>query len=66
MRLVPATDRNRFRAVEFLAKVESRGGTEIAQPLDQAVDLLAGPAMRECDRILVLVTDGRSAMRTRC
>ena len=28
--LVSATDRNRFKAVEFLAKIESRGGTEIA------------------------------------
>ena len=38
--LIPATDRNRFKAVEFLAKLESRGGTEIAEPLDQAVKLL--------------------------
>src|SRR4029079_11226965 len=27
--LVPASDRNRFRAVEFLARIDSRGGTEI-------------------------------------
>src|SRR5262249_15846969 len=26
--LLSATDRNRFRAVEFLAKIEARGGTE--------------------------------------
>ena len=38
-----ATDRNRFKAVEFLAKVESRGGTEIARPIDQAVSLLGEP-----------------------
>ena len=59
--LIPATDRNRFQAVEFLAKLESRGGTEIAQPLDQAVGLLAEPHDRDHDRdrILVLVTDGQ-------
>ena len=55
----PATDRNRFQAVEFLAKLESRGGTEIAQPLDLAVRLLAEPGDRDRDRILVLVTDGQ-------
>ena len=54
----PATDRNRFKAVEFLAKLESRGGTEIAQPLDQAVELLDEPG-HDRDRILVLVTDGQ-------
>jgi Ca-activated chloride channel family protein len=53
--LVEATDRNRFRAVEFLARVESRGGTEMAGPLDLAVKQLTG----ERDRILVLVTDGQ-------
>lgn len=56
--LMPATDRNRFRAVEFLAGVDARGGTELAQPLDQAVQQLsAGDGER--DRILVLVTDGQ-------
>jgi Ca-activated chloride channel homolog len=57
-RLIPASDRSRFRAVEFLSKLESRGGTEIAQPLDLAVNLLAGRS-RDRDRILVLVTDGQ-------
>jgi Ca-activated chloride channel homolog len=56
--LVPAHDRNRFRAVEFLARIESRGGTEMAQPLDGAAALLQeSEAGRE--RILVLVTDGQ-------
>jgi Ca-activated chloride channel family protein len=53
--LLPATDRNRFRAVEFLSRIESRGGTEMARPLDLAVRQLTG----ERDRILVLVTDGQ-------
>jgi Ca-activated chloride channel family protein len=56
--LVAASDRHRFRAVEFLARIESRGGTEMAQPLERAVQLLQGSeAGRE--RILVLVTDGQ-------
>lgn len=56
--LVPGSDRRRFRAVEFLAGVEARGGTEMAQPLQRAVDLLcAGAGGR--DRVLVLVTDGQ-------
>ena len=39
--LIAATDRNRFRAVEFLAKIQARGGTEMAQPLERAVQALA-------------------------
>jgi Ca-activated chloride channel family protein len=58
MGLVPATDHNRYRAVEFLAKIEARGGTEMAQPLQQAAQQLAGTD-RERERILVLVTDGQ-------
>src|SRR5262249_43715309 len=54
--LVPATDRHRFRAVEYLAAVEARGGTEMAQPLGQAAATLADAGR---DRVLVLVTDGQ-------
>lgn len=56
--LVAASDRQRFRAVEFLATIDARGGTELAEPLDRAVTLLGhdDPAR---DRILVLVTDGQ-------
>ena len=58
-RLMPATNRLRFRAVEFLAKVDSRGGTEMAEPLNRAVNELSREkeSGREC--ILVLVTDGQ-------
>jgi len=56
--LQPATDRNRFRAVEFLAKINARGGTEMAQPLDLAVRELTAQD-NERDRIVVLVTDGQ-------
>ena len=58
MDLAPASDRNRFRAVEFLAKLEARGGTEMAEPLVQATQRLAG-GYQERDRVLVLITDGQ-------
>jgi Ca-activated chloride channel family protein len=56
--LVDATDRNRFRAVEALAKIESRGGTEIARPLGRAVAMLAG-GTTDRERLVMLVTDGQ-------
>ncbi|TMQ32105.1 MAG: VWA domain-containing protein, partial [Planctomycetota bacterium] len=56
--LVTASDRYRSRAVDFLAKIEARDGTEMAQPLDCAVAELAREK-GERDRILVLVTDGQ-------
>src|SRR5204862_2419909 len=56
--LIEATDRQRFRAIEFLAKVDARGGTELAQPLGQAVKQL-GSADAGRDRVLVLLTDGQ-------
>lgn len=56
-KLVEATDRSRFRAVEFLAGLGARGGTEMLQPLERAADLLRETADRE--RVLVLVTDGQ-------
>ena len=56
--LQPATNRNRFRAVEFLAGLEARGGTEMAGPLQQAgAALVGGDEGRE--KVLVLVTDGQ-------
>ena len=71
--LAEATDRNRFRAVEHLSRTFARGGTELLDPLDDAVRLLAGPAEQETstapvpgpasgaarDRVLVLITDGQ-------
>ena len=56
--LVDATDRNRFRAVLALAKVESRGGTELALPLRRAAAMLAG-GYADRERVIVLVTDGQ-------
>lgn len=58
--LVPAIDRNRFRAVELLAGLEARGGTEMAAPLAEALDAFAGGTEGR-DAVLVLVTDGQVA-----
>jgi len=55
--LTPATDRNRFRAVEFLAGLEARGGTELAAPLDLALASLPRNPAR--DQVMVLITDGQ-------
>jgi Ca-activated chloride channel family protein len=61
--LLPATDRQRFRAVEFLAGLAARGGTEMAAPLARAVSALAGGGLPRDgrERVLVLVTDGQVA-----
>lgn len=56
--LTEATDRNRFRAVEHLAKLQARGGTEMLAPLQKATELLT-PSESDRDRVLVLVTDGQ-------
>jgi Ca-activated chloride channel homolog len=63
--LQAASDRARFQAVEFLSRLDARGGTEMAAPLTQGLDRLAGApgdepeAGRQRDRVLVLVTDGQ-------
>ena len=54
--LVPASDRHRYRAVEHLARVTARGGTELLAPLRTGLELLRDPAR---DRVLVLVADGQ-------
>ncbi|WP_430787481.1 VIT domain-containing protein [Actinoplanes sp. G11-F43] len=55
--LVDATDRNRYRAVEHLARADARGGTELLSPLTTALGMLSDSPGR--DRVLVLVTDGQ-------
>ena len=57
--LVPATDRARFRAVEFLARVEARGGTAIAPALTRALQYFPSPPDPDRERILLFVTDGQ-------
>jgi hypothetical protein len=56
--VVEASDRNRFTAVSWLASLEARGGTEMAQPLLEAADLLAR-SQNGRRAALVLVTDGQ-------
>ncbi|GAA1019332.1 VIT domain-containing protein [Acrocarpospora pleiomorpha] len=58
--LVAATDRNRYRAVEHLSRLDARGGTEILAPMEEALRLL-GDTERDPnrDRVMVLVTDGQ-------
>lgn len=58
-RLVAATDRQRFRAVEFLAKIEARGGTEIAPALKRALAYFPNPPDPARERIVLFVTDGQ-------
>jgi Ca-activated chloride channel family protein len=65
--LVPGSDHHRFRASEFLATIDARGGTEMEEPLNRAVKELTresnqtrAPATGDpIDHILVLITDGQ-------
>ncbi|MEV0648600.1 VIT domain-containing protein [Phytomonospora sp. NPDC050363] len=59
--LVEATDRHRYRAVEYLARADARGGTVLLEPLREAVRLLGADTAGETprDRVLILVTDGQ-------
>lgn len=64
--LVAATDRNRWRATEWVARLDARGGTELLDPLRLAAGLLAPddgarPGVASPERIVVLVTDGQVA-----
>jgi Ca-activated chloride channel homolog len=58
--LVAASDRNRFAAASWLGSLAARGGTEMAEPLRKAVDVLAttGTDFRRHASV-VLVTDGQ-------
>lgn len=58
--LVEANDRNRFRAVEHLARIETGSGTELFAPLRRALTLLRESRSRAGrDAIVILVTDGQ-------
>ncbi len=59
--LVAGTDRNRFRAVEFLAGMSARGGTDMLPALQLAAGLLSAAGSDDTgrQRVLVLVTDGQ-------
>ena len=57
-KLVEATDRNRYQAVEFVSKLKARGGTNMYKPLDEAARLLA-KRDKNRQRVIVLITDGQ-------
>ena len=69
--LIPATDRNRWSILQWLGKIEARGGTEMEAALKAGLNLLTPlrkkkgdpkPTASEAparDPILVLVTDGQ-------
>jgi Ca-activated chloride channel family protein len=58
--LTPATNRLRWRALEYLSKLEARGGTQMLESLQAAArQLQSSEAGRE--RAIVLVTDGQIA-----
>jgi Ca-activated chloride channel family protein len=54
---VPATERHRGQAVDFLCGLQARGGTVILPALDAALAALGTDPDR--DRLLVLVSDGQ-------
>lgn len=56
--LLAGSDQNRFAAASWLGSLRSRGGTEMAQPLRQAVQMLAGSG-EDRQASVVLVTDGQ-------
>ena len=57
--MVFATDHNRFAAVEFLGRLEARGGTEMAAALSCALDELGTDPGEGRQRYVVVVTDGQ-------
>jgi Ca-activated chloride channel family protein len=58
-KLADGNDRNRFRAVEHLAGLEARGGTEMLAPMRAAARMLDPDQAGARDRVLILVTDGQ-------
>ncbi len=59
-KLCPASDRNRWRTIEWLGKIDSRGGTEMAGAMAEAMRLLHSTSEGR-QPILILVTDGQVA-----
>jgi Ca-activated chloride channel homolog len=54
---LPATERHRARAVDFLCGLQARGGTVMRPALDAALAALGTDP--DHDRLLVLITDGQ-------
>lgn len=57
-----ATDRERWQAAEWIAKIDARGGTELGGALRAALQPFAAFGMpAERDAVVVLITDGQVA-----
>ncbi len=56
--LMNASNRLRYRAIEWLSGIEARGGTEMAEPIASALTCVGG-GYADRDRYVVLVTDGQ-------
>lgn len=58
--LVAGTNQNRWKAIEWLGKIESRGGTELGKAVMGAAGLLlVENGKRNAEKIIVVVTDGQ-------
>lgn len=57
-KLVAASDRNRWKAAEFLAGVDARGGTDLDAAIDEAIDRV-GNGYDDRERQIIVVTDGQ-------
>ena len=57
--LVAGTDAERWKMLEWLGKLDARGGTEMGPALEQALQLLSGNEVSGPQPILVFVTDGQ-------
>ncbi len=56
--LIAASDRARWRTIEWLGRIDARGGTEMGGAMAEAIRLL-GSSGQQRQPILVLVTDGQ-------
>lgn len=56
--LIEASDRNRYRTLEWLSTVDAQGGTQMLEPISSALSELAG-GYQSRDRMMVLITDGQ-------
>ena len=58
--LAAATDQNRWRALEWLGKIEARGGTEMGPAVEEAVRQVHAQQQGRL-AVVVLITDGQVA-----
>lgn len=57
-KLFPGTNRHRWRVLEWLGKIDARGGTEMGPALKSALQCFSRPST-VVDRVLAVVTDGQ-------